>query len=251
MKRCAIILVLLLSSCTPASGGNETATHAIDTYTPEVTQTSVPATRVPPTPTVTPPEILHDYLVDPVVDSLMTFDSPPKGFSLDGVITGIEGGQLYIRGEEYRAGVKMPSAFSEGTGIVFNFKIMAPAPPKFEFDAHFGKGYWGTPEYRRFGVYIMQAPQTNKWTGQKLSWKYLNGNLSIEEDIWYRMLLAVGEGADFLAVITDPAQPDSIRNYRLPQGGDWSGLDWSFELSGAQGLMKVDDMMEISFSAIR
>lgn len=263
MNRYLIMLCLLLSSCTPASGVNEAATRAVETHVaratdtpaPTITPTAAPrptSTPVPPTPTSEPPAILSKYLVDPIVLQTTTFDSLPVYADVNPELVAVQNGQLQMRGQDYQGGFDLQSKFSEGQGLIYSFKIQPDsAGLKFEFETYLDKGTWWTPEYRRFGVYIMAAPEADMWLGRNGTGKYLSGELKLVPDTWYQMLLVVGKGAEFLGVISDPNNPGLVRSYRVPKGGDWSGLQWTFFINGAKGTMLVDDLMKISFSGIK
>jgi hypothetical protein len=263
-----LVIILLFTACQPetniASITNlppvaETPLPSTATFTMVPTATPVPptVTPIPPTitssPTIEPPAILSNYLTGMTILNVNTFDSMPTdltGFHTESA--SISDGLLKMVGHNYQGGVDFPSYYGEGKGVMYDFMMPSQTTSAFEFETYFDNGQqWQTDGYRRFGIYITPAPQTDLWIGKKGFGNYLSGNLTIKTDVWYRLVLAVGKGGDFLCVVWDPNKPDQNRYFHQLMGEKWAGNNWHFFINGSKGNMSVDNLMEISFDSIK
>lgn len=250
------ICVFVLAACQPAAPMPTSTPQATNTATaiPTSTFTATPMptkTPIPPTPTVEPPTVLSKYLNGVVVFDLTTFDTDPN-LDYNTELIHLQDGKLQFKGQDYQGGVDSRLKYKEGQGIMFDFMIdSSQSSSGFEFETYFDVGTWWTPSYRRFGVYITAAPQADMWTGQRGTGKYLTGDLKIIPDTQYQIMVAIGKNAEFLCVVWNPDNPEITRIYRVPKGGDWSGLNWHFVINGAKGTMFVDNLMSVSFESIK
>ena len=76
------------------------------------------------------------------------------------------------------------------------------------------------------------------------------GNLSLNPDTWYSLLLVVGKGGDFVAVIWDPANPGNSLQYREVIE-NWKEIEWTFRIQVNKGTIVFDDFEEIIFDDIK
>ena len=156
--------------------------------------------------------------------------------------------QIILNGRGYSGGIELWEKFDSQNGVMFDFMIHPDdVDPKFEFETYFDIGIWWTPEYRRFGVYLVGAPEANMWKGTQGSGKRLTGNLKINPGEKYTCTLAIGDNGDFFALIWDPNKPGDIRKYRLMLGGAWEMKNWKFVINGASGKMSIDNIASFSF----
>jgi hypothetical protein len=257
----ACIGVLYISGCKPMGPANDVV---IPTATPQNTNTVsvIPSatitptvrpsnTPIPPTPTIEPPSFLSEFLEGIKVTQFDSFDTDSSLFYNEELVK-VQDKKLKMTGLDYSGGAGTDAIFTEGQGIIFDFMIdSAQNESGFEFETYFATGEWWTPGYRRFGVYIAPAPQADMWIGQKGTGKNLTGNLKIVPDTTYQVMLSVGNDANFLCIIWDPNNLDKYRIYRIPKGGDWSNLTWSFNINGAKGGMFVDNFTVFSFDGYK
>jgi hypothetical protein len=250
------IVVFVLTACqsaAPVPTSMPQATNT-DTVIPTSTFTATPKptrTPIPPTSTVEPPAALSKYLNGVTVFDLTTFDTDPN-MDYNTELVSLQDDKLQFKGQGWETWAGSRLKYKEGQGIIFDFTIdSSQSPSGFEFETYFDLGTWWTASYRRFGVYITAAPQADMWVGQRGTGKYLTGDLKLTPDVWYQVMVVIDKNADFLSVIWDPNNPDVIRKYRIPKGGDWSGQNWNFVINGSKGTMLVDNLMSISFESIK
>jgi hypothetical protein len=240
-----------LSTETPTPLSTDTPTP-IPTDTPTLTPSITPS----PTPTIEPPEILSQYLIGVKVNSLNTTDNMKSLRSTYLNVfpsISIQDGKIHIVGQGYKGGLDSKVTIVEGLGVIYDFSIISnSSSSNFEFETYFDNNQqWMTNGYRRFGIYLTQAPQTDLWIGKNGFGNYLNGNLIIKPNNWYRLALAVGNGGNFLCVIWDPSKPDQNRYFHELMGKNWSGNNWKYVINGAAGEMLVDKIMNISFESMK
>jgi len=250
------IVVFVLTACQAATPVPTLIPYVTKTptVTPTSTFTATPKptwTPLPPTATVEPPTVLSKYLNAVTVFDLTTFDNDPNmDYNTD--LVGLQDGKLQFKGQDWSSWATSRLEYKEGQGVMFDFTIdSSQSPSGFEFSTYFDSGTWGAENYRRFGVSITPSPQTNTRIGQTGTVKNLTGDLKLTPDVWYQVMVVIDKNADFLSVIWEPNNPDVIRKYRLPKGGDWSGQNWTFVISGNEGTMLVDNLMSISFESIK
>lgn len=255
------IITLILTSCQPAASVPDTMvpsqtpeTSSTPTIHPTVTNTPTlqpTKTAIPPTPTVESPAFLDEYMDGVRITSLATFDNGSP-LSYAEKLVKVEDGMLNMKGEGYTGGAEADSSFQEGQGIIFDFQIdSVTSSDGFEFETFFAIGDWWTSGYKRFGVYIVPSPQADMWVGTKGTGKNLTGNLKIVPDHTYQIMIAIGKDASFLCTIWDPQKPQDKRIYRISKGGNWSDINWRFQINGARGDMFVDNFMTFKFDGYK
>lgn len=236
--------ILILSACQPAQIP-PTATIVPPTNTPIPTNTPKPtSTPIPPTPTLIPPAALAEYLENPRIVKVDSFDNSNSWELYVGKVTN---GVLEIVGNDWN-GIVREGTFQEGDGILINFKYTKGS----EFELLFDKGEWWTDPYKRFGVYLaVDYAESNLWDGKKgLGFNYLRGNFYLTPDTWYSLLMTIGKDGDFFALVYDPSNPEKIIKDRRKIEG-WKGINWTFKLGANEGTILFDDLMEIEFDNIK
>lgn len=200
-----------------------------------------------PTPTLSPLAVLSGYLENPHIVNVDTFDDPsgwnPSNEILNGELL------LVGLGNNNWHGLSNRAIFREGNGVVINFKF---TPGEF-FEVYFENGPWDTSRYRRFGIYVNEDhSNANLFIGrERTDFHLLPGNLSLIPGTWYSLLLAVGKGGNFLAVIWDPANPanGSLQYRKVIE--NWTGTDWTFRTQVNKGSITFDNFEEIVLDDIR
>ena len=82
-----------------------------------------------------------------------------------------------------------------------------------------------------------------------MSNQVLRGNLNLDADKWYSLLLAIGKDGKFLAVIWDPSNPDNFL-WDIQRMNKSTKPTWTFNLGGSKGTFLFDDFVEIKFDYI-
>jgi hypothetical protein len=243
------------TTITPAS--NSTSSPAKTTQPtktppslPTKTSTRTPAPTRTLTPTIAPPEILAEFLEEVKVLSTDPFDGHSNWDtypSTDKVY--IRDGKLTINGTTFwQSSSTHKSSFRQGEGIYFEYKYSQNP----EFEMYFDVGKWQTDTYRRFGVYGFGNPRANLWQGPNLiGWGYLVGNLDTRPDTWYSILMAVGDDAEFLAIIWDPDDPAKRLVYNESINEKWIDKTWTFRFGANAGTIDVDNFGRFSFGAVK
>jgi hypothetical protein len=246
----ACIFILVLAACQSAA---EEATPppladtpAAPTSTPEPT-----STPIPPTATVQPPSMLSTYLADVKVTYIDTFDTA-DGWSTYNAQTGsLTDGVFTITGQpDWQSGLARNATFTEGQGILLEFKYDRGSEFEFILDA----GEWQTDSYRRFGVFGFGYPQANLTQGvNAIGNKNLLGNFGPRPDTWYNFMAGIGFDGNFIALIWDPSDTSQVVIYKEGVGEKWDNLSWGFTAKAAKSGMTLylDNFAEISFSGIK
>jgi len=164
----------------------------------------------------------------------------------------IVGGSFVLTGQEgWSSGLVLRQKIREGDGIILSFKTVNNARFKSEFV--FTSGTWQTDSFRQFGVYNGQNPKADLFQGMYgLGFNNLYGNLTPKADTWYKLLMAVGKGGEFLAVVWDPDDPSRRVFYNENIGEKWERRSWEFNPKATEGeTVYIDDFFRISFDAMK
>ncbi len=233
------LICLILTSCHIAA--RQPASQPTRIFPP----TSIPT---PLFPTVTPSSsnVLTNYLENVHVLGVDTFDNP-SGWNPTNEISN---GELLLvgAGGDNWHGLSNRAFFHEGNGVVIHFQFTSGE----FFEMYFENGPWRTDSYKRFGIYVNEDhSNADLFVGrERKDFQLLTGNLSLHPGSWYSVLLAVGRGGDFLAVVWDPANPDQSLQYRQTIVG-WKELDWTFRTQVNNGTILFDNFEEIVFDDIK
>ncbi|MBI5954101.1 MAG: serine/threonine protein kinase [Chloroflexi bacterium] len=201
------------------------------------------ATPIPPTPTIVPPAVLTEYLENVRITSVDTFDTGDDWNLSAGRLTD---GTLELIGKNWNS-VTHKGTFTEGTGILVNFKYTQGA----DFELYFENGQWQTDSYKRFGVYLTLGYATsNRWNGKNLTGNYLRGNFYPAPDTLYSLLMVLGKNGDFFAIMWDPSNPKKII-YDRQKIETWKGLSWTFHMGADKGTILFDDFIRMEFDKLK
>lgn len=202
-------------------------------------------TSLPTNPNIAVPAILSQFLNDPQVVNIDTFDDPSKNGW--GIPAGkIENGIMEIVGNENLDGAWYKTEFAENEGILIDFSYT----DRSTFLVNMNFGSYDTDQYRRFGIYVENgtAPITDIYEGKKYIWGDISNNLSIEAGKNYTLLLAILPNGELLEVIWDPANSTNTVEYRNNFGTSWAGIPWTFLIQAQKGTIYFDNFRQISFS---
>lgn len=222
------------------------------TETPTATPTHMPTSIPEPTPTIKPPAIAIEFLDAVEILNVDGFDSM-RNWSTWNTGTGrLVDGMFELAGQEdWSSGLVLSRKFKEGEGIILRFKTVNNADFRSEFV--FLTGAWDTDTFRQFGVYNGRNPKADLFQGKYgLGFNNLYGNLSLKADTWYNLLMAVGEGGEFLAVVWNPEDPSQRVVYNEKIGEKWERKTWEFVAKATKGeTVYIDDFSRIAFSEIK
>lgn len=247
-----VFLAVLLSGCAPAS----TAVPPTLTFTPiPPTDTSVPTatpTNLPtitPTPTIEPPSVMTEFLTDVKILSYDPFDNGENWDLGEG--SSITNGVLVMEGKSFWASnFSLKEQLVEGDGVMLKFKLLK-ANGQSEFV--FVTGDWQTDSFRQFGIYNSKRPKADLFQGKNgLGGNNLNGNLTLQPDTWYDIVMAIGKNGEFLAVMWDPNNEGHRAVYNETIGEKWVGKSWLFLPKADEGeTLYIDEFYRISFGEIK
>jgi hypothetical protein len=259
-----LLLSLVLAACQPKAPlqeeGKQTAVQKtsitpteISTATPTSTLTPEPTTTpVPPTPTIDPPAIVIEFLGGVEILNIDRFDNLSNWNTWNSGTGSIVDGMFELTGQEgWSSGLVLSRKLKEGDGVILRFKTVNNATFKSEFV--FSTGAWQTDSFRQFGVYNGKYPKADLFQGKiGLGYNNLFGNLTMKADTWYKLLMAVGEGGEFLAVVWLPDNPSRMVFYNENIGEKWEDKKWEFIAKATKGeTVYIDDFSSISFSSIK
>jgi hypothetical protein len=257
MKRFIVILLFtaLLSSCTtkPTSMPISTNSPVPASATPvPVTETPAPtATPIPPTPTIEPPSIISEYLNGVKILSLDAFDNLDNWGAWNLQTGSLKNGTYEITGQEgWMSGLVLINKISEGNGLTLKFKLSENGDYLSEFVL--ATGAYQTDSYRQFGIYTQKYSTADLYQGTNgLGFNNLNGNLVLQPEVWYNLMMAVGDGGDLIAVIWNPDDPTNRVYYHEILGKKWDDLNFEFQAKANIGQTYViDDFMSFTFTEI-
>ncbi len=223
------------------------------TATPTLTSTPEPtSTSITPTPTIEPPSIAVEFLDGVEILNIDGFDNMRNWNTWNAGTGNIVNGMFELQGQEgWSSGLVLSSKLKVGQGIILRFKSVNVADFKAEFV--FATGTWQTDSFRQFGVYNGRFPKADLFQGKNgLGFNNLHGNLSLKADTWYNLLMAIGEGGEFLAIVWNPDDTSQRVRYNEKIGEKWEGKTWEFIAKATRGVtVYIDDFSRIVFSEIK
>lgn len=251
-----ILMIWSLSGCSPASAPVPPTLMLTTTDTPLPTKTPIPTntlvptnTPIPPTATVSAPEKSLEYLNGVKVVYIDAFDKQLSKVEWRfGAGLQVKNGVLDIFGKEWN-NISPRRQFSEGSGVVVDFAYTKGS----FFETYISHGFWGIEGYKTFGIYFdKNLARTNVWSGKNaLGGEYLPGDLDLQSDTDYSLLMAVIPNGEFLVVIWKPSDPSKTNYYREEIGKNWSNLTWVFGIAIDRGTITLDNFREIKFDSAK
>lgn len=201
-------------------------------------------------PSVEIDTVVSEMLNDVQVLSVDSFDSKgswrssqefPESLS-------VSNGMAKIDGQRNYAGQLIhPDDFTEGMGVVFQFKYTG----NMDFSLQLLRGNWAQTNYKEFSANLKKGIYTaNEYQGsQFIDLGEMKGDLRIEKDKFYNVLLSVAKDGYFAAKIWDEDDP-TLSLFASHQKTDWADQIWSFQLLAEEGsTVYVDNFKVISFSS--
>ena len=215
----------------------------------QVIQVQTATRRISNTPSVmhTSPYMVKSYLSNVNITFYDNFDSN-SGWPLYDVGT-VSSGSLEITGDGNWNGIEREEKFVEKSGFVLKFKYTKVN----DFEIYFDNGVFETSPYRRFGVYIYNSkPSSNLWVGNELnSSGAFIGNLKMESNNWYNLMMVIGENGEFLTVLWDPNNSAKKLVYKYTGSNEtWKDKTWKLHFGADIGTITIDDFEIITFEKI-
>jgi hypothetical protein len=235
----ALLCVMLLAGC----GGSS----------PDPTATAVPPTATPVPPTPTPiayevPDLVSTYINAAQPTAHETFDtlSVEEWTYTPGSVTTSQGEVQLTGVENWGSSLYRAETVTENTAMLLRFRADTDA----EFGIFVEADTWGTEAYKRFGSYG-PYPETNIFHGTVGEPRQIfDGELTVRADTWYNLMIAVGPGGEFVALVWDPADSSQHLAYRRVVDAGWTGASWLFGITINSGFLAIDDFVVASFDGL-
>src|SRR3990172_1844252 len=246
-----LILTMIVIACsTPAGSPTSLPNQALFTETalPESTNTPPPTrTPIPPTPTVTAPDILIDSFSGIEVIYYDSFNT-----DLDwgiGCACIVINGELVVNGKDWNGLSWERQELSEGQGIIIDFTYSEPV----QLELYLDHDEFATDSYQRFGVYIESTfAEANLWQGSTLISGRLIGNFTPQPGVQYSLAMMVGQDGEFMAILWDTSDPSKTISTREQKGSSWFGHTWGFAIGANQGNnILFDNLRLVQFEEIK
>jgi hypothetical protein len=197
-----------------------------------------------------------DMLTDVQTGYASAFDTLPNDFYLDPPESGkLIDGTLWIMSQpNAESKIFWYHKLSDGEAILLRFKYTGDSQKDSAFslflveqDVEWSVAQalylWGhTQAY----VSIKKGPEEND--------HLLEGNLTLEPDTWYGLMMAINPKAGLQVIIWDLANPARrIRFVDLTEQPDWFNKSWNFGGNTTAGStdLYIDDLTEIRFSSFK
>ncbi len=263
-----LVLLLLLSACSPSEAQVATAIAQTETakptatftpqptatQTPEPTRTSTPTLE--PTPTLVLPDVVRETYSDIDVIYRDDFGSnllglSPTGWHTDGerVYTTNEA-SLEINGRSVVAYLDSPT-ISANEAVIVRFK--------FSPGSHFTIGIDGLrqdqripafqPGFRSISIEFKNSPLAYYVREQNHYYARFEGNLKLLPDIWYMYTQGFAPGKQFVIKIWDPENPNNVLTHTR-QVDDMTNENIFIMWVEQGSRLFIDDLTFIKFSQL-
>ncbi len=123
--------------------------------------------------------------------------------------------------------------------------------PQSDFEMFFNNDTWGSVDYRQWGTRLNGEIPTIHVVRKRstIEDSALDGDLSLNPDTWYELLLAVDQDAEFVAQLWESDDPATYAEYRTTLE-EWADQEWYGAFCNARGSVFVDTYSEIVFNEI-
>jgi len=257
LKKPLILAVLLasmvlLGACGPAPQAESSQEAALVEPTQAATEAPTLAPTEMPTPTEVPlielPAGVDLYLLNSHVEEQIKLGYSAS-YLWDYENGRFGGGKLILNSTpDWDAYFLTQNSFPDGQAFLARFSKASGA----NYNLALQSGEFGTTGFRRWAfhggdVYNMSNRQDEEWLG----YDPLIGNLNLQVDSWYYLLLAGTEQGEFLAVVWDAQDPSLFARYSQEFGAEWTGRDWKFRIGAKGGEVYLDQLYRISFDGFQ
>jgi hypothetical protein len=240
-----VALILVCCLIVAAWAGVRTLAPFFDTAAtePALTEPNLPETPAPEATEVFAGDVPSMFLENVEITLEDTFDNPATGnwTILNGEIAN---GILEITGNANYDGVFRNKSVRANEGLLLDFTFSEGVI----FEIFLDRGVYSADDYKRFGTFIDNSFAYINMRGAEDASGGYSGNLTMESDTTYVLLLAVLPDAELLQVIWNPANPEEAIIYRKTMDTTWLGLDLTLFIQGDAGTVQVDNYRELTFS---
>lgn len=251
-----VFLMVLLGACAPSTVPAQPApAHTVaptttlaptNTFVPTTTSTKTP---IPITATVPVPAKSLEYLTDVKIAKIETFDAPlseATWYFGPGIHT--TKGMLEIFGKDWTT-LSPRQRLNEGEGVILDLNYSKGSI----FEIYVSHGLTDTAEYKTVGIYIEKnSVLVNVWAAKNsLGGAYPSGNLSLQPDTTYSLLMAIIPNGEFLVVIWNPSDVSKAIYYHETIRKNWSNLTWDTGVAVDRGTLVLDNYIDIKFESIK
>lgn len=242
---------ILSSLPLPSSTEPASATRTLSTPT-AIASPTAEDTPVPPEPVSDPgttqPDKLSEYLEGVQIRDGDTFEDPSgRGWVIQAAV--IRDGFMRIDGNANWDGAFYAQGVGSNEGIVMDFSYASGSL----FEIFIDRGTYDTDSYKRFGIYIGgNTAETNIMEGRSnAGGTILAGDLVLEPEITYTVLIAVLADGEFLLVLWKPDEPLKSLSHRAAFDSTWANQTWTFFLQANRGPIFFDNFQKITFESVR
>lgn len=212
----------------------------------DATEPAVPAEDLPTeTPLPVPiTDLPSEFLQDLEIVSADSFDDPStSAWELQNAE--IRDGLLQLLPNENYAGANVNRAFMAGEGIVIDFRF----PPSAQFEIYLDRGSYASKAYKRVGIFGEgDTLYVNAREGSDVIGNPFTGDLLLEPDTDYSLLIAILPDAEFLQLVWNPDNPAEYLLYREQMNAAWIDLEYFLYAASGDGTLLLDNYREIRFS---
>jgi tetratricopeptide (TPR) repeat protein len=180
-------------------------------------------------------------------DSLIELDEARWYFS-DAAVT-VADEKLAVTGDQpWATWWGTVRTFKEGDAVLVLFQPGVGS----QFEFHFERGDWATPDYRRWAFHGSTRFEMSIWEGANPQrWGELVGQLSPDPQAWYYLLLGMDLDGEFVAFAWEQGEATPQIAYRRRLDESWSGPGWVFGMGANRGKLFIDEVTEITFADVR
>jgi len=126
---------------------------------------------------------------------------------------------------------RYPASFEQGNGIILQYKLEGTSEARAFFTTTTPDGI-----NLRWGVILNNQPYTEVLEAdQEIGEKKLQGDLKVEPDHWYYLLLKIDQQANFSVIIWDLNAPEQQLTFTQSMPAEWGAQTWDFVLRGKSG----------------
>ena len=123
--------------------------------------------------------------------------------------------------------------------------------PDSDFEMFFNNDIFGSVNYRQWGTRLNGATPAIQVVRKRsiIDDNPLDGDLSLDPDTWYQLLLAADQDAEFVAHVWESDDPSTYSEYRQTLE-DWTDQEWYGVFCNARGNVFIDSYSEVSFAEL-
>jgi serine/threonine protein kinase/formylglycine-generating enzyme required for sulfatase activity len=229
---------------TPIPALSSSMTNTAVQITPPIsTQTlSIPTATKEQVVNISTPEFLTNSLITYTQD-FSSYSPSEWGLSTS---SSIRNNVLKLTGNNFTAGITLDNRLHDQEGILLGFKC---APDTFA-EIFLQTGTWLANGMRRWGIYCVSdssnliEPDLYQDNGVNIEGEFI-GDLTIEPDTWYALLLTIGGTGEFTARVWTPENPEDYYELKKVMGPGWENKSWHLGIGADTGSIEITNYQEL------